>query len=201
MNKDQRIQTMEQETAKVRDPHRQFNKLRFEDNSMDFAFQWALGGVSNGGGTIGEMFYTANQIEDYNPDSWAAEWPRMREKMEQRAKDSENGGHKVSAREFYLRASYYYRAALTTLLPQNTEFMRLYNKSIECFTKAGALSDPQIEMISVPFEGTTLPGCLIKAKTPVKNKKLFLPLEEPKHFLLIFISTLVLLQLNADTIS
>ncbi len=163
MESNERMKSLLKETEQTADPHRQFFKVWFDDNSMDFAFQWMLGTVRNGGGEIGEMFYTASQIEDYNPDSWAARWPEMAERVERRAGASEAGGHFVSAREFYLRAACYYRAALTTLLPHKPEFKELYEKSISCFSKAGALLEPQIEMVRIPFENTYLPGCCIWA--------------------------------------
>lgn len=100
MEKNERINKLLEETEEVVDPHRQFYRVRFDDNSMDFAFQWMLGAIRNGGGDIGEMFYTAAQIEDYNPDSWASEWPKIAERVEKRAEAAESGSHLVSAREF-----------------------------------------------------------------------------------------------------
>lgn len=170
MKSNERIKELIKETTQVIDPHRQFYKIRFEDNSMDFAFQWALGCIRNGGGEIGEMFYTAAQIEDKNPDSWAEEWPKIAYRVEKMAQTAEAKGHKISAREFYMRAACYYRAALASLLPQNENFMEIYEKSIRCFSKAGALFDPEIELIRVPFENTYLPGCFIKASSEKKAK-------------------------------
>ena len=174
MNTDSRIQELVKETEKVVDSHRQFHKVRFDDNSMDFAFQWVLGCIRNGGGEVGEIFQTASGIEDYNPDSWASEWPKMAEHIEQRAKDSEKNGHTLSASELYLRASCYYRAALTSMLPKNQEFMSVDKKYIECLSKAGGLSDYNFEMINVPFEKTVLPGCFIKAKNTDEKQKTIL---------------------------
>jgi hypothetical protein len=123
-----------------------------------------LGSIRNGGGDIGEIFYTASQIEDHNPDSWAAEWPKMAERVKKRAEILEAGNHMVSASEFYMKAACYYRAALTSLLPQNAKFSELYEKSVACFSKAGSMFRPQIEMINIPFENTYLPGCYVKAE-------------------------------------
>lgn len=171
MELSERINKLLKETEQAVDPHRQFYKVRFDDNSMDFAFQWMLGAIRNGGGEIGEMFYTAAQIEDHNPDSWASEWPKIAERVEKRAEAAEVGNHLVSAREFYLKAACYYRAALTSLLPQKPEFIKLYEKSIACFSKAATMFKPQIEMIRIPFENTYLPGCYIKAEESEKKSK------------------------------
>jgi len=45
MKSDERINKLPEETEQVIDPHRQFFKVRFDDNSMDFAFQWMLGAI------------------------------------------------------------------------------------------------------------------------------------------------------------
>lgn len=171
MDKNERINKLLEETGKVVDPHRQFYKVRFDDNSMDFAFQWMLGAIRNGGGDIGEIFYTAAQIEDFNPDSWVSEWPKIAERVEKRAEAAESGGHLVSAREFYQKAACYYRAALTALLPQKSEFLELYEKSLACFAKAGAMFEPQFEMVMIPFENTYLPGCYIRASKSQSKMK------------------------------
>ncbi|SHJ08183.1 alpha/beta hydrolase family protein [Lutispora thermophila] len=176
------IDKLIEDTTKVIDPHRQFYKVRFDDNSMDFAFQWALGCIRNGGGEIGEMFYTASRIEDYNPDSWAEEWPKMAHRVEIKAETSEEKGHKISAREFYMRASCYYRAALTSLLPQNEKYMKWYQKSIECISKAAALSEPEIELINIPFENTYLPGCFVKAANDRRKSKTILAIGGAETF-------------------
>jgi hypothetical protein len=42
MDKNKRIQSLINESKEVADPHRQFYKVYFEDNSMNFAFQWLL---------------------------------------------------------------------------------------------------------------------------------------------------------------
>ncbi|MGI6084740.1 MAG: alpha/beta hydrolase family protein [Acetivibrionales bacterium] len=164
MESNERINRLLKEAEQVVDPHRQFYRIKFEDTAMDFAFQWMLGSIRNGCGEIGEMFYTAAQIEDHNPDSWAAEWPKMAERVERRAETAESGNHLVSAREYYLRAACYYRAALTSMLPHKPEFKQLYEKSIVCFSKAGTMFTPEIEMIRIPFEDTYLTGCYIKAE-------------------------------------
>ena len=39
MEKNERINKLLEETEEVVDPHRQFYRVRFDDNSMDFAFQ------------------------------------------------------------------------------------------------------------------------------------------------------------------
>jgi hypothetical protein len=171
MKKEERIQELLKQTEKVADAHRQFYNIHFQDNSMDFAFQWALGTIRNGGGEIGEMFYTASQIEDFNPDSWAEEWPKIAEKVEKRAQDAAAKKHFVSAREFYMRSATYYRTTLATLLPSDPKFKMYAEKFKACFLKAAPMYELPIEYIEIPFENTLLPGCFIKSSAEDKKNK------------------------------
>ena len=153
------------------DAHRQYVKIHFNDDEMDFALQWILGSVSNGGCEIGEAFYTVGNIKDGSPESWQEQWEIMAGRIEARAEQSLMGGHKVSAREAFLRASNYYRTAVVSMLPDNPKFIPLSHKSRSCLKRAGKLHDPQIEYFEIPFEGTVMPGYFIKANNNGQKTK------------------------------
>jgi hypothetical protein len=73
-------------------------------------------------------------------------------------------GHKVSAREAYLRASNYYRVAEFLLLdPEDPRIQNTWANGKECFGKAANLFSFPIESIEIPYEGTTLPGYFYRA--------------------------------------
>jgi hypothetical protein len=44
------------------------------------------------------------------------------------------------------------------MLPDNPRFIGLAAKLCYCFKKAGALFDPPLEYLEIPFENTVLPG-------------------------------------------
>ena len=68
-------------------------------------------------------------------------------------------GHKASARDGYLRASNYYRAAEFLLIdPKDPRILETWDKSKECFSKAAELFSAPVESIEIPYEGTSLPG-------------------------------------------
>ena len=140
------------------DAHRSYTQYHFKDEEMDFAFQWLLGSVSNGGAEIGEAFYVAGSIKDGDPESWQKEWEKMAIRKEARAKDALEKGHKITARENYLKASNYYRTALVSMLPDNVKFTPLSIKLRVCMKKAGKLFDPPMVYFEIPFEKTVLPG-------------------------------------------
>lgn len=145
------------------DAHEAFTKLHFEDTEMEFAFALILGATMNHGCEIGEAFYTASQIKEGDASSWQEEWIKTAGRVEARAEKSLAGGHKVSAREQLQRASYYYRAALISMMPDDPRFKETAQKSRSLLVKAGKLFDQPLEYFEIPFEGTVLPGFFRKA--------------------------------------
>ncbi|MBM9518997.1 alpha/beta hydrolase [Desulforhopalus vacuolatus] len=140
------------------DAHRSYTRYHFENDEMDFAFQWLLGSISNGGAEIGEAFYVAGNIKDGDPASWQREWEKMAIRKENRAKSALGKGHKIAARDNYLKASNYYRTALVSMLPDNPKFNGIAKNIRACMKKAGKLFNPQMIYFEVPFEKTVLPG-------------------------------------------
>lgn len=160
-------------TEKEIDPHSSYVKFHFQDREMDFVFgSMLLGATRNHGFEIGEAFYTATQIKDGDAASWQEQWIKTAGLVEARGRQALAGGHNVSAKDQFLRASYYYRAALISMHPEDSRFKETALKSRELLKKAGSFFDPQVEYIEIPFEGTVLPGYFRKAaagKTPRKT--------------------------------
>lgn len=136
-------------------------RLLFTDDD-NFAFNTArvLNAGVYGGSDIGEVVTTADRITPEDFDSWHDEWLRTADRVAAEADRSLAGGHEVSARDGFLRASNYYRAAHFFLHgnagdPRTAHAGR---RSTECFKQAASLFEPQIEPVEIPYEGTTLPG-------------------------------------------
>jgi pimeloyl-ACP methyl ester carboxylesterase len=71
-------------------------------------------------------------------------------------------GSAISARNELLKASYYYRAALMSMLPdENPKFPILAWKSRLCFQKAAKLFNPPIAYIEIPYKDPELPGATV----------------------------------------
>ena len=70
------------------------------------------------------------------------------------------GGHRVSAREAYLRACIYYHTSFVFLFgtPVDQRLIGAFDKEVEAFEKAAALFEQPVEPVEIPYEGTTLPG-------------------------------------------
>ncbi len=153
------------------DAHKPFAKLHFDDHEMDFAFALIVGATMNHGCEIGEAFYTASQIEEGNASSWQNEWITMADRVAARGEKSLAKGHKVSARDQFQRASYYYRAALISMMPDDLRFQKTALTGRNLLKRAGKLLDPPMEYIEIPFEGTILPGYYRKASNDKKPRK------------------------------
>jgi alpha-beta hydrolase superfamily lysophospholipase len=153
------------------DAHESHTRMHFKDNEMEFSLALILGAAMNSGCEIGEAFFTACRITEGDSSSWQKEWTEMANRVEARGDKSSAKGHGVSAREQYMRASYYYRAAMISMLPDSQNFKKTALKSRTLLIKAGKLLDPPLEYFEIPFDGTVLPGYYRKASRDRKKHK------------------------------
>jgi len=160
------------ETGKLFDAHGTGIRYHFHDTDMDFNFgSLVLGSTVNHGVEIGEAFYTASQIKDGDAASWQEEWYKMAQRAEARGEGSLAAGQRLSARDQLLRAAYYYRFSLLSILPTDPRLEERARKSRNLMQKAGALIDPPLEYFEIPFEGTVLPGFFRKAAPGTRPAK------------------------------
>lgn len=156
------------------DPHAS-NPYYFKDGDMDFHFgNLVLGSAVNGGAEIGEAFYAAVKMKDGDAASWHQEWNSLAQRAEARGLASLAAGHKVSARDQLLRAAYYYRVSLISMLPDNPAFKERGLKARAVFRQAGQLFDPPVEYFEASFEGYKLPGYFRRATTVSQSSKTLL---------------------------
>jgi pimeloyl-ACP methyl ester carboxylesterase len=135
-------------------------KIVFQDPTFSLQLLRVIGETYYKGADIGECLSTAYRIKEKDFESWHQEWLKTAERVNKYADESLAAGHTVSAREAYLRACNYYRAAEFLLVnPTDSRIQTTWGKSKDCFSKAAALFSPPFEPIEIPYEGTTtLPG-------------------------------------------
>jgi pimeloyl-ACP methyl ester carboxylesterase len=70
------------------------------------------------------------------------------------------GGHRVSARDAFLRAANYFRTSEFFLHgdPADPRIRIAANRAVQAFRAAAVLLEPPAEIIEIPYEGVTLPG-------------------------------------------
>ena len=111
------------------------------------------------------MLAIASRIKAGDYESWFEAWSAAADTVAKEADDRLARGHKVSARDGYLRASNYYRSSEFFLHgnPRDPRIARVYRRSVDCYKACAALFDPPIEPVEIPYEGTTLPGYFHRA--------------------------------------
>jgi len=133
----------------------------------NFDYQLARGmlaGAYGDGGAVGESYSTARRIKDKDIEGWTVEWTATADRIEGIAAKCLSGGHIVSAREAFLRASVYWRTGFFYLKTEDTRKFEMYKRHRSCFRQAAKLFSPQIEPIIIPYEnGKTLPGYFMRA--------------------------------------
>jgi pimeloyl-ACP methyl ester carboxylesterase len=134
----------------------------FASETFDFQLMRWLSQAPYSGSELGECYSTAHLIEDGNNESWLQEWRKTAERVEVIARRCLAGGHRVSAREAFLRATTYYEAAFFYTAENDPRKRELYDHHRECFRAAGELFDPPFEAVRIPYEGRTLPGYFLR---------------------------------------
>lgn len=152
------------------------NTAIFDDEAYSFQLLRALGHTYSGGTDINECLETAHRINEGDEESWYDEWLKTAMRILAIAEKSEAGGHLVSAREAYLRASNYFRSAEFFLHADisDTRAYEAWKMSRDCFLKAIPYLSNTIEKVEIPFEGTSLPGYFITAEGVKKKAPLLI---------------------------
>jgi pimeloyl-ACP methyl ester carboxylesterase len=138
----------------------------FKSGTFDFQLMRWLSQTTYSGAEIGECFSTAHLIEDGDNESWLAEWQKTAARVEQIARGCLERGHKVSAREAFLRATTrattYYEAAFFYTPDADHRKRELYDHHRQCFQSAGALLGTPFDVVRIPYQTSTLPGYFMR---------------------------------------
>lgn len=131
-----------------------------DDPQFWFEIERLFGAAEYGGALFGEVIAIARQIKSGDYDSWYDAMSGFADRIADEATDQLARGHKISARDGFLRASSYYRSADFFLHAHadDPRLKRAFERSTACYRQAAALFTPAIEPVEIPFEGTTLTG-------------------------------------------
>ena len=148
-----------------------FGKKAMNIGTSAFNFVRTLMLAGTGGAEINECLVTAERIRRNDDESWIREWARLAESVNRVADQAGRSGQTVTARQAYLRASNYYRAAMFSLPHTDARLDSYLSSSRECFHRAAKLFSPQIEVVDIPFGDARLPGYFLSAG-PAKHPTL-----------------------------
>jgi dienelactone hydrolase len=117
-----------------------------------------------------DQLEVAQRMKPFDLESWIAEWTRVAEKNEQQAEKFAGEGFKVSANEYYLRASNFYREACWPQPQSESHMLPTYKKMRETFDKAWQLVRPPFERVQIGWESKMLDGYFRKPNGPAGKK-------------------------------
>ncbi|MFV9630164.1 MAG: alpha/beta hydrolase family protein [Methanosarcinales archaeon] len=132
-----------------------FKKFPYES---DWKFRQSFSAMSEHAAETGELLYIAHKIDPKSRDSWVKVWSEWGNKMEKFGDDCLKKGHKISARDNYIKAWNYFSNAEYGSLPSEPRFQKNWEKSVECMHKTVPLQEGVLEVIKIPFEDGYLPG-------------------------------------------
>jgi len=138
-------------------------RIRFQNEDLDFTFQWlGLGYGVYGGLSHGEAFAVAAQIDERNISSWVGAFRRFGDRLRGRADEQLRDGQPRSAGETYLKSFNAHRAAVQMMLPSDPEFRNSLSAFKSDFRLAMKHLNIPIEPVQVPYAGKSLPGYIMK---------------------------------------
>ena len=146
-------------------------RLDFGERTMDvgtsaFNFVRTVMVAGTEAAEINECLLAADKIRANDNESWVREWASLAEDVNRTADRAMRAGRTVTARQAYLRASNYYRAAMLSLPHTDGRLDQYLTSSRECFHEAAKVLSPPIEVVSIPFGAAHLPGYFLSAGKP-----------------------------------
>jgi alpha-beta hydrolase superfamily lysophospholipase len=130
----------------------------FASPAFEFQARYRLGLAATGGADLGELFAAAETIADDDDESWWDAWRALALRVEGIAREFLRDGHDASAREAFLRATNYYRAAEVFLPTNDPRRIEVWQRGKDTFADVAKLSDGLVSPVEIPFEGIRVPG-------------------------------------------
>jgi dienelactone hydrolase len=133
----------------------------FNDDAFNFKVQTMLGELRTGCGDAGEILSTVARITDGDDASWVTEWQAIGDRVAKVAKDAATKGHRVSARDAYLRASAYYAAVLEAVdgvEHAEAALKKAFTAHRACFDEHVSRLDVPATKVAIPYGSSTMPG-------------------------------------------
>lgn len=138
---------------------------------FDFEIRTVLGHAFSGASDIGEVLAAVSGVKDKDHDGWFTAWSGLGDRLAGQAQRAQDAGHRVSAAAAWLRAATYYGTAVNAVaaLESDTELLPTFGKHRQAWDRWVDLVDLDIERVSIPYEGTALPGYLLAPTSAVPD--------------------------------
>lgn len=137
----------------------------FKNEDFEFMMELALGATYYRGADVGECLTTAVRIKDGDAEAWLTEWKATADRVAAIAEGCEAAGHRGSARDAWLRAATYYDTAtfFGDLTKDPDRMLPTWEEHRSAWEGFARNSDPEIEKVAIPYEGTELEGWLFRS--------------------------------------
>jgi hypothetical protein len=137
-------------------------RILLKDASYDGQLGRTLATATVHAADLGEALATARRVGKLNGQDWLDAWSATAATAKTAAAMALTAGDRVSARNAFLRASEYYRQAFYFVRSDldDPRLLDTYRAHVEAFTEARKLMDHPAELVTIPFEGTSLTGYL-----------------------------------------
>ncbi len=136
----------------------------FENPELDFQLIRSLGADVYGGGAAGELFFARTAIGE-DPYAWPPAFDGIAQSAQDAGTEADDAGRAATARQHYLRASNYWRAAEYFSDPYSDDRLPRGMASREVFQRAIPYLRHQVEPVRIPFEDVELPGYFMTPAT------------------------------------
>jgi alpha-beta hydrolase superfamily lysophospholipase len=124
----------------------------FNSDIFDFELTRLLGSTAAGGCDTCEFLTAIGKIKKHDAESWYSAWKEQAERAERIAEDAARNGLTVLARNGFLRASNYYRAASYLFPNSDPRVVPLSEKSVAAFVRATSFMDGAVLTVDIPYE-------------------------------------------------
>jgi hypothetical protein len=133
---------------------------------LDFETLFAFGSIGYGCAEFGELVTAVNQVNAAGASfqTYYDAFLALAQRTSAQADQELAAGHAASARSAYLRAATYYDMCLYFILGTTARAQEAdaYTAMERCWQGASQLFDPPFEPVRIPYEGSWLPGWLLR---------------------------------------
>jgi hypothetical protein len=146
----------------------------FADPDFGFTAQIALGGSYYRGGDPGKLLAIVSRIKAGDFESAWQAYHDAGVESRTMAEQAAAKRHNVSAREAYLWAAGHFSAALRFLdgTKDPERMLSCWKEYDACWSAAGALFDPPVERLEIPYEGGGLTGWFLRVDASRRRRPL-----------------------------
>jgi len=136
----------------------------FADADFDYEARIVLGAAAEGTGDVGLVLATLDRITDGDQQSWFDAWTGLAADLAARGDEALGRGHLATAGWAHLAAAEYYAKALVFVdgLADQSVLLPTFREHRSCWEKVVDASRGRFVRVQVPYEGTTLPGYLLR---------------------------------------